>query len=104
MHPLELAADLIAKYAPLCSDRETALIAVARMLDYADADERECKRCGETFLLTEPQRECFASRGLHEPVHCLKCRLEKEQAKAARWGSTWAPSLLAISPRGSIIR
>ena len=83
-HPIETARRLIETYAPLSSDRTTALAAIDRMLPYAQHDERDCRDCGEAFYLTEPQREYFRARGLQEPARCKACRDARRAALQAQ--------------------
>jgi hypothetical protein len=83
-HPIDVAMDLVERYAAVCEDRQTALDALARLRVYATGDERACADCGETFYLTEPQREFFLSRGLAEPVRCNPCRDARRAALAER--------------------
>jgi hypothetical protein len=83
-HPIETARHLVAQYAALCSDREIALAALDRLLEYATGDERCCAECQGTFYLTEPQREYFRARGLKEPVRCVACRAARRQHLASR--------------------
>jgi hypothetical protein len=73
-HPLKTVHDLLTKYAPPCSAKETALVAVESMLVHADHDERACVECGATYYLTPNQREFFRSRKLPEPRRCVPCR------------------------------
>jgi hypothetical protein len=78
-HPLDTARQLVERFAPVCSARDDALVALEALQEYAQGDERVCRTCGETFYLTEPQREFFRSRGLKEPVTCKPCRETRRQ-------------------------
>ncbi len=80
-HPLALAAELVERYAPECSDRDIALGALDALLLHADADQRHCRDCQQEFFLCAPERLFFQSEGLAEPTRCKKCRQARKRAR-----------------------
>lgn len=53
-------------------------------LNTAVAAEIQCVDCGQTFELTEGEKEFFESKGFSLPKRCKPCRVEKKKKNFSR--------------------
>ena len=44
--------------------------------------EKNCRDCGNSFILKQSEIDFFLNKGLHEPVRCILCRKKNKLQKS----------------------